>query len=47
MNKGKGPMQVWNYFGFYKVIGKVNRTETVCKICHAVKPDEGGNTSNI
>ena len=30
--------RVWKHFGFSKINGVINRNETVCKICNAVKP---------
>ena len=37
--------KVWTYF--FKENGVFNKSQTVCKLCHAVKAYKGGNTSNM
>ena len=39
--------KVWKHFGFVKEGEIISRTTTTCKICKAVKPYKGGNTSNM
>lgn len=46
-NNRSNQSKVWKYFGHYKVNGEINKQETVCKICLAVKSYKGGNTSNM
>ena len=45
--KRSNASKVWAYFGFFKENGVVNKSQTVCKLCHAVKAYKGGNTSNM